>query len=39
MRLSRGAANLVAMPPAYHWLLEGAAIIAFCAAALLLLWL
>jgi hypothetical protein len=29
----------VTVPPAYHWLIEAAAIAAFCAAAVLLLWL
>jgi hypothetical protein len=27
------------VPSAYHWLIEGAALLAFCAAAVLLLWL
>jgi hypothetical protein len=27
------------VPPAYHWFLEAAAVLAFCAAAILLLWL
>jgi hypothetical protein len=39
MSTARGVVSLVIVPPAYHWLLEAAAVLAFCAAAVLLLWL